>query len=156
MTETDSTNYENRLVDLPIKENCIDEAAPEFMTSVVWEPMEHFIHNPERSLSEYGWSREELKQVNWHAIKIAWQRLWKRWHQEQGGYTVHLGGDGWSDEIQETLDFGEPLEAEEYDDSRVGNPEKMKEDYFWVREELINKFGKYNKDDFGLPNDLYS
>ena len=33
---------------------------------------------------------------------------------------------------------------------------KMKEDYFWVREELINKFGKYNKDDFGLPNDLYS
>jgi len=31
----------------------------------------------------------------------------------------------------------------------------MKEDYFWVREELINKFGKYNKDNFGLPEDLY-
>src|SRR5258708_19827731 len=30
----------------------------------------------------------ELKQVNWPAIKIAWQRLWKRWYEQQGEYKI--------------------------------------------------------------------
>jgi len=155
MVEEEPIDFKNRLVDLPVRENCADENAPTYMTSVVWEPMEHFIHNPERSLTEYRWSYEELRQVDWHAIKIAWQRLWQRWYHQEGLYRIHLGGDGWSDDRDEILDFGEPPESEEYDTSRVGDPKKMKEDYHWVRNELISKFGKYNKDNFGLPEDLY-
>src|SRR5258708_2171134 len=129
MSESDFNKIPNRLVDLPINENFNDETGPEYMTSVVWEPMEHFIHNPERTLTEYGWSKHELKQVNWPAIKIAWQRLWKRWYEQQGEYKIFLGDEGWDPHPKERiLNFGNPPEPEEYDPLRNRNPKAIKAD----------------------------
>src|SRR5260221_7766787 len=118
MTEISSSNT-NRLVDLPIKENFDDEKKPEYMTSIVWEPFEHLIHNPERSLNEYNWTHEELRKVNWSAIKVAWQRMLLRRYREENGsdsYTVFLGDNGWADHPTEVKrDYGKPAEPEIYD-----------------------------------------
>lgn len=151
-------NYTNRLEDLPIQENFEDENHPNYMTSVVWEPMEHFLHNPERSLSEYNWSTEELKKVNWPAIKIAWQRHLYKSYQREGSfaYTVYLGDKGWASYPTEvSRDYGPADQPEKYDPLRVNNPNDVKTDYHWVRNELISKLGEFNSDNFGLPENLY-
>jgi len=151
------------LIYLPIPEAFdADEASSEYMTSVVADPIEHFIHHPERSLSEYGWSKQELQKVNWPAIKIMWQNMLKHIAHNKEITGVVVGKNGWGDEGEEGVEFIEfdfdlPTEAERYNPKRAQDPQAVKDDYQWFRNDLISKVGKYNKHEpkFGLPEDLY-
>jgi hypothetical protein len=163
--EQDTPEQKNaHLIYLPIPEAFdADEDSPEYMTSVVADPIEHFIHHPERTLSEYGWTKKELQKVNWPAIKIMWQNMLKHIAQHGDITGVTIGKEGWGDEGEQGVefvpfDFELPTEAQVYDPTRVSEPELVKKDYLWFRNDLISKVGKYNNDDpkFGLPEDLYS
>jgi len=152
------------LIYLPILEDFSDDEGPENMTSYIADPLEHFIHHPERTLSEYGWSKEKLKSANWPALKIMWQRMLADLirHGEIPGVTI--GKDGWGTDDEEGVEFipfefdiSSIQEAEYYDPKRNLDEQKRREDYLWLRKDLIKRVGKYNKDEpqFGLPKDLF-
>jgi len=150
------------LVFLPVPENFEDKGGPEFITSIIADPLEHFIHHPERTLSEYKLTGGELRTANWPALKIMWQRV--LYHMKVIGLDkVILGKEGWAmDEFEEgaravAISLDDVSEPEEYDPDRSGDPEAIKEDYLWLREDLIARVGKYNNDvpKFGLPEDLF-
>ena len=124
--------------------------------------MEHFIHAPkDHDLRDL--TREELKKVNWPAIKVAWQRHLKRLYEIEGKYLDkgnYVSRIGWDDEVEESggnhvyHDWEPPEKVEEYDENRAKSPEAVRQDYEYTRQELMDKLGKYNGD-FGLPEDLY-
>jgi hypothetical protein len=154
---------QNRMPDLPIQENALDEKHPNYWTTIVWEPMEHFIHAPKDHDLRYL-SREELKRVNWPALRVAWQRHLKRLYKIEGRYLDkgnYVSRISWDIEKEETGEnhiyhnWEPPEEVEEYDESRSKNIMEIKEDYLWLRNELVSKLGEYNGD-FGLPEDLYN
>lgn len=156
--------FDNRMPDLPIQENTSDEDHPNYWTSVVWEPMEHFIHAPaDHSLRDYHFEPKDLQKVNWPALKVAWQRLLKRLYEEEGRYLTegnYISRISWDASREDTggnyvyHNWSPPEKVEDYDTSRASDPDAVKEDYYWLRNEIIGKLGEYN-DDFGLPEDLY-
>ncbi len=150
------------LVYLPVPENFKDEGSPEFITSIIADPLEHFIHHPERTLSEYGLTDDELRSANWSALKIMWQRVLYQM-KKIGLNKVLIGKEGWAMDGDEdgvrvvAISLDDVGEPEEYDPDRSKDPEAIKEDYLWLREDLIARVGKYNNDlpKFGLPEDLF-
>lgn len=160
--ETYADIAHNRMPDLPIEENTFDEEHPNFWASIVWERMEHFIHAPkDHDLTDL--SKEELKKVNWPALRIAWQRHLKRLYEIEGQYLDkgnYISRISWDEEGEEKgqnhiyHNWPSPDEIEEYDSSRANDPGLVKEDYYWLRRELISKLGEYGGD-FGLPEVLY-
>lgn len=163
MTEHGETDLShNRMLDLPIEENAVDDSHPNYYTTIVWEPMEHFIHAP-KDHDIRDLSREELKKVNWPALRIAWQRHLKRLYEIEGKYLDkgnYVSRIGWKDEDEKAgknhiyHNWPPPEEVEEYDEGRSRDPKAITEDYLYLRDELISKLGEYNGD-FGLPEDLY-
>ena len=162
--ELENDVSQNRMPDLPIQENAFDEEHPNYLTTVVWESMEHFIHAPkDHSLSDYHFSKEELRKVNWPALRVAWQRHLKRLYDvegrylDKGNYVSRIGLDEDKEESGQNHvyhDWVPPDEIEEYDETRVKDQNIVKEDYYWLRNEIVSKLGEYNGD-FGMPDDLY-
>jgi len=158
------SRYNNRMPDLPIEENTKDDTHSNYFTSIVWEPMEHFVHAPkDHSLADYYLSREELKKVNWPALRIAWQRHLKRLYETEGKYLDkgnYISRIGWDDDKEGVggnhiyHNWPPPSEIEEYDESRTHDLSAVKEDYLWLRNEIVTKLGEYGGD-FGMPEDLY-
>jgi len=151
------------LIYLPIKENFEDERTPSYITSTIADPLEHFIHHPQRTLSEYGLTESELRSADWHALNIMWQRmLFNLKRVDIAG--VYIGKDGWGFETEEGVEFipfdfdiNEIPAPEEYDPERSKDPDAIKEDYLQLRRDLVKKVGRFNSDDpkFGLPENLF-
>src|SRR5512147_2046647 len=94
----------NTMPDLPVKENAWDRGDPNYSTTIVWENMEHFIHAP-KDHDLRNFSRKELKDVNWPAIKVAWQRHLKRLYETEGQYLeqgTYFSRIGWDEAREES------------------------------------------------------